>query len=168
MRARWLALLVLAAAAGAVAWWWHPSDEAAIRAVLDHVASTVSTSAEDADLARLAQVAALGGDFADDVVVELGGGRQALHGRESVLAAATRLSGSVHALDLRFVDVAVTIDPGGTSALVSTTAEVRSMARGRTANELDARELEIGFARRNDRWIIASLAVVSAIEPVQP
>jgi hypothetical protein len=149
-----------------VGWrWMFPSDEAQIRAALDRLARAVGTQAEDTTLAAIGRLAALSEDLAPDIRVDARAPLAPIDGRDALVAAVARVRGSVHDLEVRFVDVEVRVDDGQSTARVSATAEARFVRLAGQRPELDARELDIGFGRRDDRWVVTSIAVVDVLIP---
>jgi hypothetical protein len=165
---RRLAYLAIAVALSVVAWrWMFPNDEGQIRAVLTRIADVVA-DAERAQRASqslegLARVAALQNEFAVEARVDAGPPFQRLQGRQSIVAAAARVLAATRDLELRFPEIAIEVSPDRQQATGMVTVEARfdeaSGARG-----FDARELEIGFARLDGRWVIAEVTIVEAIE----
>jgi hypothetical protein len=143
--------------------WWFPSDEAQIRAVLSKVEDALSAPSEGGALATAARVAALQQEFATDVVVEAGPPFQRLVGRQEVISAAGRLSVSVYQLEVRFPEVDVTVGEDGrtATAIVAAEAHFNETGGGRT---FEARELEMTFTRNEERWVIASVALIQPLE----
>ena len=159
-------VLFLAAVMAAGLWfgwrWMFPNDEAQIVAVLERIADGVSGGAAEGEVGRLARAASLRNEFAPDVTVEAGPPFQRLKGREAIIGAAARTSGSVRNLEVRFPDVDITIAPDRQSATALVTAEARFDEGGGRA--VDARELEIGFARLDGAWVIASITLIQPLQ----
>lgn len=158
--------LVIAVAAAAVLWfgwqWLNPSDEAEIAAVLARVADGVSSAAGEGDVGRLARAASLRNEFAPDVVVDAGPPFQRIRGREAIIGAAARTSGSVRNLSISFPDMAITVAPDRRSATALVTAEARFDDGG--GRGIDARELELEFTRTDGNWVIAAVTLVEALQ----
>jgi hypothetical protein len=158
--------LVIAAAVGAGLWYgWHwlsPSDEAQIVAVLERIAEGVSGGADQGDVARLARAASLRNEFAPDVTVDAGPPFARLNGREAIIGAAARTSGSVRNLAITFPDVSVAVAPDRQSATAVVTAEARFDDGGRRT--LDARELELAFTRHEGNWVISAVTLVRPLD----
>ena len=158
-----LAFVLALAGLGYVLYSWDwPSDEGRIRDALDDLAATVSEPGGDG-LGQMARAARLGGFFAQDVVVDLGGPYSRLEGRDTIMALAAKTQVPGEGLDVRFVDVSVDVAPGGADAVVHLTATVAS--RGRPfENGLDAKELEMAWRKVDDTWVIARVTGVDTLE----
>jgi len=156
---RHLALAVAAAAGLWFGWqWFFPSDEAQIVAVLERIADGVSSGAEEGDIGRLARAASLRDAFAPDVTVDAGPPFQRITGREAIIGAAARTTGSVRNLAITFPDVALTVASDRQSATAVVTAEARFDEGGRRG--LDARELELAFTRDEGHWVVSAVTLV--------
>jgi hypothetical protein len=158
--------LIVTAVAAAVLWFgWHwifPSDEAQIVAVLERIATGISSAADEGDVGRIARAASLRDDLAPDVTVEAGAPLRRLTGRDAVIGAAATTSGRVRNLTVTFPDVSVAVAPDGQSATAVVTAEVRFDAR--EGRSIDARELELEFSRADGQWVISSIVVVETLK----
>ena len=158
-------LVIVAAVASGLwfAWQWlFPSDEAQIVALLERIADGVSRGAEDGELGRLARAASLGNEFAPDVTVDAGPPFQRIKGRDAIIGAAVRTSGSMRNLEIRFPDVSVAIAPDRQSATAVVTAEARFDEGG--GRSLDARELELEFTRQEGEWVISAVTIVQPLQ----
>ncbi|HUE89041.1 MAG TPA: nuclear transport factor 2 family protein [Vicinamibacterales bacterium] len=160
---RHLIAVVVVAAGLWFGWQWlFPSDEAQIVGVLERIADGVSSSAEDGELGRLARAASLRNQFAPDVTVDAGPPFQRLRGREAMIGAAARTSGSVRNLEITFPDVAIAIASDRQSATAVVTAEARFDEGG--GRGIDARELELGFTRHEGNWVISAVTIVQPLQ----
>jgi len=158
-----LAIVVAVAAVPWFGWqWFFPSDEARIVAVLERIAEGVSTGAAEGDVGRLARAASLRNEFAPDITVDAGPPFQRIRGREAIIGAAARTSGSVRNLQITFPDVAITVAPDRQSATALVTAEARFDDGGGPG--IDARELELEFTRTDDHWVISAVTLVQALQ----
>ncbi|MGE0042551.1 MAG: hypothetical protein AB7H88_19720 [Vicinamibacterales bacterium] len=162
---RAIVVVVALAAAGVAAWrWLAPGDEAQIRGALDRMAASMRAETGEGELARLARLQALRDELSPDLTVDAGEPFARLAGREEAVATAGRFVASVRDLEIRFVDVSVSVAPGAETATVSLTAEARFTDR--SGPGFDARELEMVFGRRDGRWLLESVALVRVLQPV--
>jgi hypothetical protein len=160
---RSLVITAIAAVAMFLGWHWlFPSDEAQIVAVLERVAESVSSGADDNDVGRLARAASLGREVAPDVTVDAGPPFGRLAGREAVIGAAARTGGRVRNLQITFPDVSIAVASDRQSATAVVIAEARFDDGG--ARSLDARELELGFTRRDGQWVISAITLVEGLQ----
>jgi hypothetical protein len=160
---RVVAIVVALAAAYYAYRWYFPDDEAVIRARLDDLAATVSHTGGGEGFSTITRAAKFGTFFTRDVVIEIGGGFAPIRGRDMVLALAAKAQVPGEGFTIRFVDVTVTVDPSGLSALATMTAT----AQGRSLGDLqaiDARELEMAFLKVEGEWQIERVTGVETIQ----
>jgi hypothetical protein len=164
-----LLLIVLLVPAAYFGWQWlFPSDEAQIRALLTRVAEGLEGSGAPegertaGGLGAVARVARLQEEFAPDAVVEAGPPFQTLHGWPAIMSAAARVTVAVPTLDVRFTDVAVAVADDRQSAAATLVAEAHFREDGRLS--MDARELEVTFARLDGRWVIERVTLLRPLE----
>jgi ketosteroid isomerase-like protein len=155
-----LSAVVLAAVLWAGWHWWLPDDERRIRQVLARVAEGVS--GDGGGLDALARLAAVQEEFHPDVIVEAGPPFQRLVGRQAIVGAAARVRTTARNFELTFPDVEVLVAEDRQSATAAVTAQATfDEGQGR---RLEARELELGFTRSEDRWVISSVALVEPLK----
>ena len=143
--------------------WYFPDDEAVIRARLDDLAATVSHTGGGEGFSMIARAAKFGTFFTQDVLIEIGGGFAPIRGRDTVLAIAAKAQVPGEGFIISFVDVTVTVEPSGSSALATLTAT----AQGRSLGDLqaiDARELEMAFLKVDGEWQIDRVTGVETIQ----
>jgi hypothetical protein len=158
-----LGVLLISAVLWAGWQWWVPDDERRIRQTLDRIADAVGGNG--GGIEALAQVAALQEEFDPDVVVDAGPPFQRLVGRQSIIGAAARVRTTARNLEISFPDIAVTVADDRQSATALVTAEARFDEGG--GRSIDARELELGFKRLDDRWVVSSVALVEPLKRLQ-
>lgn len=145
-----------------------PGDEAQIRGVLERIAEAVSAGAEDeSEMSRLARAASMRNELDPEISVDAGPPFRRMQGRDAIIGTIARLRGSVRNLVVRFADVAVAIEPDGTSAQVYLTAEAR-YSDGRGAPGLEARELEVAMRKHEGAWVVSKVTLVRTLEPLSP
>jgi hypothetical protein len=158
-----LALVAVLALGGYFGYAWWNSPERQIRRVLAGVEEGLSHDQPSQGVAAIASVAGLREFLAEEVIVHPGQPFGGLAGRQRVLAAAAQLHAATDRLDVDFVDVRIGLVFGGSAATVSCTAT--ATFRDRAGREtLDAREIDIGMALVNGRWVIREVKVVSVLE----
>lgn len=163
--------LLLLAALSAAAWfgwrWIFPDDETRIRAVLDRIAGTVSGGIEESEVGRLARAASIRNALDPEITVDAGPPFSQLAGRDTILASVARFTSTARDLTVSFDDVAVRVSPERTTANVHLTALARF--RGAAGDrELEARELDVTFRRRDGDWVVASVTLVPTLAPITP
>lgn len=145
--------------------WLFPDDEALIRGVLEQIASGIENAAAPGSAGALGAVARateLQEEFAPDVIVEAGPPFERLRGRSSVIAAAARVSLGVPDIDVSFPDIAIVVAEDRQTATALVTAEATFTEGGRRV--LDARELDVTFARLEGRWVVSAVTLMQPLE----
>lgn len=163
MTQRLLTIAVALAALWFGSEWLFPGDERQIRAVLDRVREGIEDSDGVTGVEALARIAALQNEFSTDATVDAGPPFERLAGRQSIVAAAARVRALAHNLELHFPDVAIEVADDGQSATATVTAEARFDEPG-AGRALDTRELEVGFARFEGRWVIGAVSLIQPLE----
>lgn len=164
--------LLLVVVGLAVLWFGYrrlfPDDEARIRAVLEQIADAVGSGAGDeSDVSRLARAGSMRNHLEPQITVDAGPPFSRMIGRDTIVGTVARLRGSVDDLEVEFDDVQVAIGPDHTTARVYLTAEAR-YRDGSGARGLEARELDLTFRKLEDKWVVASIALVRTLEPLTP
>lgn len=154
-----------AAALALVIWQLWPSEARRVRRKLDALASVVNEQPTDG-IGQIARTAQLAKFFSDDVVLEPGRGAGAIHGRERLLALASRAPNDGDPYSLEFVDVSVVVE-GSQEATAHLTATLTSHDAETSESRVDAREIELQF-RRTDDWRISRIALVDTLEKPVP
>lgn len=156
--------LVLAGAAVAVAaaalFFW-PTDARAIRQTLAAATDAVSVPAGEGDLQRVARAASLAKRLAGDVVVEAGPEGPSIHGRDTVVGLASRLSiaGPV-TVSATVIDLAIDGAAGRATAHVA--VQVRGDSRGELESVADS-ESTVELVKTDGTWLIARATRVPAL-----
>ena len=157
-RARVLAILAIAAIAWG-AWRFWPSEERRIKRRLDDLVEVVNERPTDG-LSLVARTAELSRFMTEDVILDPGIGAGPIHGRERLLALASRAPGGGGAFKMRFVDVSV--DVSGDAAVAHLTA-VLSWQGVSGEENVDAREVELQL-RDVDNWRMNRITVIRPLE----
>ncbi len=154
MTARRTTAIAAAAALAFACWWWWPTDARRIRTQLHEMASALSAEGDRSDLARLAGLAAVGGQLAPDVVVEVR--EREARGRDAVLSAARAFLVSAPG---RIVLDEVEVQVSGGTAVADVVATLVHQD-GREAGT----ELTIDLARGDRSWMVRR---VKELAPLQ-
>jgi hypothetical protein len=147
--------------------WLFPSDEAQIREVLDRIAEAVGNGAEEGEIERLARAASLRNYLDAGVKVDAGPPFKEVSGRDVVIGTASKLNSTIRELEIRFIDVQISLAPDRSTANVYMTAEARF--RGpQDDSGIEARELDVLFRKIEGNWVVSAVAFVRTLEPVTP
>ena len=157
-----IVLLVALAVLGI--WLWtvlFPSPEKVIRRRLTELARTVSSSANESDLARLAAARSAAGFFAADVELnvdlpELG---QRTMDREEITQLALMGSSRAGGLQVKFPDINITVAPDKQSAVADLTVEAN------VSGEHDSivREMKFTLRKTDGQWLITRIETVRTL-----
>ena len=158
--ALWMAVAVVVALAFAAWHYWLPNDERDVRRRLNAFAAEFNQSTSQG-LATVAHAARIGNYFTDDVVVELGDGAPPIHGRETLIAMATRLQPRTAAFELQLVDQNITISSSST-AEVNLTAAFRRRGPAPGEDAVEARELLLRMVKAGGDWRVQEVKSVDA------
>jgi hypothetical protein len=147
-----------------IAWrGWHPSDEEVIRKRLDALTMDINATVTGA-LSTAARAADIAGYFTDAVVVDLGEGAAPIVGRATLVGMASRLERRTAAFRLRFDDVGVRIEPGGTKAAVTLTASFVQRDGAGHGESMDAREFDLVLEKVSGAWRISRVTAVDTLK----
>jgi len=157
-----LSVLLLAALVALGIWLWtifFPSPEKIVRRQLGEVAKRVSFAADEGALARLADAQSLAGYFATNVEVNINtrqGDRQNFVGRDQITQAALAARSAVSSLNVKFLDVDVTVAPDKQSATADLTVDAN------VASQPDAivQEVKITLKKIAGQWLITRVTTV--------
>ena len=162
-RVGWVIAVLAFALAAWTAWRLWPSDARRISDTLGRLAADASVPGPEAELERLARVARLSAYLTPDAVLELGENAPTIEGRDAILGLAARARGFEGTAQVRFVDVGVTIDEGGTTARATMTATVTTRDRRSGDPVVDAREVETDWVKVEGTWRIRRATAVSTL-----
>jgi hypothetical protein len=143
--------------------FWFTGDEDVIRRRLEALRDEINASTVDS-LGSAARAAAIGGFFADDVLVDLGRGTGPINGRETVMAMAARLQPRTAAFRLDLKDVGVEIRPGTTTADVTLTGTFTRRSISTGEESIDALEFALAMSKAGGTWRISRLTAVDTIK----
>jgi hypothetical protein len=155
-------VVLLAALAALGIWLWtifFPSPEKIIRRQLNEVAKRVSFTADEGTLARLADAQSLAGYFATNVEVNINTretDRQSFVGRDQITQAALAARSAVGSLNVKFLDVDVTVAPDKQSATADLTVDANVAGQP----EAIVQEVKITLQKIAGQWLITRVATV--------
>ena len=158
MNRKALLIAVVLALVAAAAWWW-PTDRRRIIAASKELADAVSVPASEPDLARVTRAARLSRLLASDFQMIVTLDVIVINGRDSAIAAATRLR-PPRGLQVSAGELDLQID--GTKARARTVVTTREPAAGGSAESTQSWEVEMHWTR-GDAWVL-STAFVSGEE----
>ena len=158
-------IVLLAALAALGVWLWmalFPSPEKVIRKRLTELARTVSSSANESDLTRLAAARNVAGFFAATVelnvdIPELGQHNSLDREELTQLALLARSrAGGVH---VKFPDINITVTPDKQSAVADLTVEAN------VSGEHDSvvREMKFTLRKTDGQWLITRIETVRTL-----
>ena len=157
-------IVLLAALAALGIWLWtvlFPRPEKVIRRRLTELARTVSTSANESDLARLAAARGVAGFFAANVELnvdlpELG---QRTMDREEITQLALMGRSRAGGVQVKFPDINITVAPDKQSAVADLTVEAN------VSGEHDSivREMKFTLRKTDGQWLITRVETVRTL-----
>jgi sugar/nucleoside kinase (ribokinase family) len=149
------ALVLVAVVAGGYRMLF-PSEARRVRARLDGLVELINAPpGEGVD--GLARAVRIGNAFAPDVVVDFGDGPP-LHGRETVMAVASRLQERARTVKVNIEDVDIVVGSDRSSADVDLTVTVT------TSDSTDAREFQLQMLKPEGAWLISRATVVRVLQ----
>ncbi len=158
--------VVLLAALAAVGVWlwavWFPSPEKIVRQRLATVAQRASFAADEGVLARLAHAESLADCFSTNVEINLdvpGRIQHTILGRDEITQAATAARATVNSLNVKFLDVDVTIGPDKRSAVADFTVE----ARVGGDQDLIVQQMKFTLQKFDSQWLITHVETIRTL-----
>jgi hypothetical protein len=159
-----IATAALVAVCVFLAWrGWHSTDEQVIRNRLDALTTDINSTVTGG-LSTAARAADIAGYFTDGVIVDFGEGAAPIVGRATLVGMASRLERRTAAFRLRFDDVGVRIEPGGTTAAVTLTASFVQRDAADRGDSMDAREFELALEKVSGTWRISRVTAVDTLK----
>jgi hypothetical protein len=159
-----LRFILFAALVALGVWLWFilfPSPEKVIRRRLTELARTVSSSANESDLTRLAAARSVAGFFAATVELnvdlpELG---QRTMDREEITQVALMGRSRAGGLRVKFPDINITVAPDQQSAVADLTVEAN------ISGERDSivREMKFTLQKTDGQWLITRVETVRTL-----
>jgi hypothetical protein len=130
-------------------WWFNPAR--AVKQRLGEVATALSVSETESDIARVARLAQLRRYLADDIRVRVGA--EELRSRDAAVAAVAGWKPQPGSGDVRFADVQVFIE-SETSAHAYLAVELTSLDRESGHPIIDSRDASVSLAKRDGEWVV--------------
>jgi hypothetical protein len=158
-------LILLAALIALGVWLWlalFPGPEKIIKTKLAKLVRTVSFSASEGNLARLAGAQNVAGFFSTNVEVNInvpGHERQIFAGRDEITQAALGALSALNSLAVKFPDVNVTVAPDKNSAAADATVEVNISGQP----DLIVEEMKFTFEKSGSQWLIKKIETVRVL-----
>ena len=160
-----LRFILFAALVALGVWLWFvlfPSPEKVIHKRLVELARTVSSSANESDLTRLAAARSVAGFFSTNVEVNIdvpGRVRHNLIGREEITQAALVARSGTGSLKVKFPDINVTVAPDKQSAVVDLTVQAN------VSGEHDpiVQEMKFTLQKTDGEWLITRIETVRTL-----
>jgi hypothetical protein len=158
-------LALVAALAGVVWWGWgklFPKDEEVIRQRVNRVAALITFDGEEGNFAKVANVEEFANlfDMEVEVVVDTPGyAQQILTGRTDLRQQAFAVRSAISSLEVKFLDLNVTVDPNRTNATVLLTGQAKM------PKERDGFVQELKFILRKveGKWLIYRVETVRTL-----
>ena len=158
-------IVLLAALAALGVWLWtilFPSPEKVIHRRLAKLASTVSSSANESDLTRLAAARSVAGFFSANVELNVDlpelGQRDSMD-REEITQLALMARSRAGGLQVKFPDINITVAPDKQSAVADLTVEAN------ISGERDSivREMKFTLRKTDGQWLITRVETVRTL-----
>jgi len=158
-------IVLLAALAALGIWLWtvlFPSPEKVVRRRLTELARTVSSSANESDLTRLAAARSVAGFFAATVELNVDLPELGQHNsmdREEITQLALMGRSRAGGLRVKFPDINITVAPDQKSAVADLTVEAN------ISGERDSvvREMKFTFRKNDGQWLITRIETVRTL-----
>lgn len=164
---KWIPRVLLAAVLAGVGWWaWHvlfPSPERVIRRELSRLAELAEVRANEAPLSKLSKAHSICDLFTPDTELVLnvpGHSDRTIQGKDELLEAVLGSRSTLETLTVDFVDVTVTVEPGGEAASVLLTAKATVSGQ----KNFFAQELAFSWRKVSARsWLIRRVETVKTL-----
>ena len=158
-------IVLLAALAALGVWLWtvlFPSPEKVVRRRLTELARTVSSSANESDLTRLAAARSVAGFFAATVELNVDLPELGQHNsmdREEITQLALMGRSRAGGLRVKFPDINITVAPDKQSAMADLTVEAN------VSGEHDpiVQEMKFTFRKNDGQWLITRIETVRTL-----
>ncbi len=170
---KFIRIVLIAALIGAGFFvWWHffPSPERAIKSRLNDLAETISFGPSDQGISRMLAADKVGGFFMLEVelTIDVPGyrARQTINSRTEIRQGLLGAQQNFNSVNVEFLDINVTVDPGGTSAVANLTLDLH--IRGERAV---LQELNVTFQLVEGKWLISKVETVQTLSrhlPTEP
>jgi hypothetical protein len=157
-------IVLLAALTALSIWLWtvlFPSPETVIRKRLTELARTVSSSANESELTRLAAARSVAGFFAANVELnvdlpELG---QRTMDREEITQVALMARSRAGGVQVKFPDINITVAPDKQSAVADLTVETNVSGERESVGQ----EMKFTLRKTDGQWLITRVETVRTL-----
>jgi len=162
-----LLLILLPVLLGLGVWlWtiWFPNPQQAVRNRLNQVAQLASSSGNEGNFSRVANVQKLGRLFSPDVqvLVDITGAESyTFNSREELMQAAMAAKRFTSGLKAEFLDMNIEMGTADESALVDLTLK----ARVNGESDMIVQELKFTLKKINGDWLITRIETVKTLKP---
>jgi acyl CoA:acetate/3-ketoacid CoA transferase alpha subunit len=158
-------IVLLAALVALGVWLWtvlFPGPEKVIRKRLTELARTVSSSANESDLARLVAARSVAGFFSNNVELNVDIPELGQHNsmdREEITQLALMARSRAGGLHVKFPDINITVAPDKQSAVADLTVEAN------VSGEHDSivREMKFTLRKADGQWLITRVETVRTL-----
>ncbi len=146
-------------------WLWtviFPNPEKVIRKRLDKVATLVSFTGKEGNIAKIANIEQLTGYFAADIEIIVDTPAQSQHtlsGRDELRQAALGVRNMLSGLNVEFLDQTITFNADKTEATVSLTGRARVPGD----RDLLVQELKFTLRKMDGDWLIVRIETVRTL-----
>ena len=141
-------------------WWFNPAR--AVKRRLGEVAATLSSPANETEMARVVRLGQLRRYLTENIHVKDGGSGRELASRDEVMAVAAVWRPSQRGWDVHFADLSVTMEPEAKARVYLSVEVTTPDAQGRPG--VDARDATASLARQDGEWVITE-AELKALPP---
>lgn len=164
---KWISRIIGIAVLAAALWWgWQtffPSDERRILRLLNTISENASMPAGAKFVSEVLAADRLKGCFTPQIELDVdvpGHGRHTFSGREELIQAYMLARSDQRGLEVRFMDVLVTVGQDHQSATAELTARIRKAGEG----DFDIQELRLQFHRVEDAWRVSHVETTRSIK----
>jgi len=160
-----LRVLALLALIGLGYWLWtvfNPNDEAVIRKRVSRVAELLTFNSKEGNIARIANIEEAGNLFAQEVEIVIDTpehSQQILTGRQELRQRALAVRTMLPSMEVKFLDLSVTLLPDHTEATVGLTGEARVPGD----RDLFVQELRFHLRKIDGKWLITRVETVRTL-----
>jgi hypothetical protein len=142
-------------------WWFNPAR--AVKRRLGEVAASLSSPANETQVARAARLAQLRRSLAETIQLRGGGSGPDLTSRDEALAVAAVWRPSERGWDVHFADLSITMESDGAARVYLAVEVTTPDPQGRPT--VDALDASVALARREGQWVITEAEVKAPPRP---
>ena len=131
-------------------WWLNPAR--AVKRRLGEVAATLSSPADETQMAKTARLAQLRRSLAESIQIRGGGPGRELRTRDEAVAVAAAWRPSERGWDVHFADLHITMESADAARAYLTVEVTTPDPQGRPT--VETRDATVALASRDGRWVI--------------